>query len=193
MKFNEYKNQVKRTCPDLGIYRDNPVILNSLHMSVGMFGEIYELNSAIDKINLAEEITDILWYACNYANIRNIEVPEDYQVNTRVYGNRPNMAILQIMDQAQGNLINAISEIQDYDKKEFAYNKQYGEDVQNRRKLLIYIVFECLSDLYALNELNAEQAMENNINKLKARYPDKFDEEKAVNRNLEAERTELEK
>jgi len=34
--------------------------------------------------------------------------------------------------------------------------------------------------------------MERNINKLKARYPDKFSQEKALNRNLDIERDILE-
>jgi hypothetical protein len=35
--------------------------------------------------------------------------------------------------------------------------------------------------------------MQNNIDKLKVRYPDGWDEEKALNRNTDAERKELEK
>jgi len=35
--------------------------------------------------------------------------------------------------------------------------------------------------------------MENNINKLRVRYPEKFTEENALNRNLELERKVLEK
>lgn len=38
-----------------------------------------------------------------------------------------------------------------------------------------------------------EQIMEENINKLKTRYPEKFTEEKAINRDLETERKILEK
>jgi len=41
--------------------------------------------------------------------------------------------------------------------------------------------------------LDFPQLLENNINKLKVRFPEKFDTEKALNRNLEAERAELEK
>ena len=37
-----------------------------------------------------------------------------------------------------------------------------------------------------------EEAMETNIKKLKARYPEKFTEDKAINRNLEVERKILE-
>lgn len=40
--------------------------------------------------------------------------------------------------------------------------------------------------------ITMEDAMSRNIAKLKARYPDKFTQEKALNRNLEAERAILE-
>jgi hypothetical protein len=38
-----------------------------------------------------------------------------------------------------------------------------------------------------------EKCLENNIAKLKIRFPDKFDAEKAINRDLASERAELEK
>ena len=40
-------------------------------------------------------------------------------------------------------------------------------------------------------DTNIEQALQNNIDKLRVRYPDKFSEELAINRNLEMERKEL--
>jgi hypothetical protein len=42
-------------------------------------------------------------------------------------------------------------------------------------------------------ELDFFQVLTNNIDKLKVRYPEKFTEEAAQNRDLEAERAELEK
>jgi hypothetical protein len=58
MKFEEYKREVQRTLPDLG-----SVILNSVHMVLGMCSELYELKEAKEKndiVNIGEEITDIL-------------------------------------------------------------------------------------------------------------------------------------
>jgi NTP pyrophosphatase (non-canonical NTP hydrolase) len=43
------------------------------------------------------------------------------------------------------------------------------------------------------NNLNLEEIMETNIKKLAARYPDKFTQKAAINRNLDAERAILEK
>lgn len=50
-----------------------------------------------------------------------------------------------------------------------------------------------ISNLCRLMEIDFEKTLENNINKLKVRYPEKFNSEKAINRNLNEERKELEK
>lgn len=189
MKFEEYKEQVKRTLPKLGDFNGNPLILDSLHMSVGMFSEIYELNTATTSSNLREEITDILWYACNYANVRNIEL-----VSSVIFEGDPETPLSKIfenIDNAYGKLINAISELQDYDKKEFAYGKSETTEIRERRIKLINRVVSCINDLYFWQDLNGEEAMEQNINKLKQRYPDKFDAEKAINRDTDAEKIHL--
>lgn len=49
-----------------------------------------------------------------------------------------------------------------------------------------------ISNLCRMAEIDFEKILENNINKLKVRYPEKFTEENALNRNLESERKELE-
>lgn len=47
--------------------------------------------------------------------------------------------------------------------------------------------------LQKTNDVSFEDLLDVNINKLKARYPDKFTEEDALNRNLDDERDILEK
>jgi len=44
-----------------------------------------------------------------------------------------------------------------------------------------------------INNINLEEILQTNIDKLRTRYPEKFTEENAINRNLEAERIILEK
>ena len=46
--------------------------------------------------------------------------------------------------------------------------------------------------IYNLYGISSEEYMEKNILKLKARYPDKFENTLALNRNLEVERNILE-
>lgn len=82
------------------------------------------------------------------------------------------------------------AEIADAFKKHIAYGKQLDR---------VNIVEECgdllwyLSCLLASVESNLSEAMEKNMAKLNKRYPAGFTEESAINRNLQEERTELEK
>jgi hypothetical protein len=90
-------------------------------------------------------------------------------------------------------IIISISELQDYDKKELVYKKSETSFIRSRRVQLINTILNRLNDLYYLHGLSAEQCMENNINKLRIRFPEKFEEHRANNRDLESERKELEK
>ena len=83
-----------------------------------------------------------------------------------------------------------ISKLADYVKKFIAYKKPLDEskEINSLRILLDTIcndIKEIGDDIY--------QSLQNNIDKLKVRFPDKFSEDQALNRNLEEERKELEK
>lgn len=68
------------------------------------------------------------------------------------------------------------------------------------RELDLVHIIEELGDIFwylaiICNELDTpfEEIMEKNIDKLKARYPEKFEQTKAIHRNLKAERDALER
>lgn len=166
MTLKEYQEQAARTCPDLGSLERN-----LLHMEVGLFTEMGEILDIFKK-----------WFAYG-KEIDKVHLGEEiadvcwYQVN---------------MDRMQGDI--------------------YAEDLQVKLPLLcspvenevlmnglIYFTHSFASPLQLVYEvcLNFEldfyKLLENNINKLKVRFPDKFNVEKAINRNLELERKELER
>lgn len=81
------------------------------------------------------------------------------------------------------------AELLDAFKKNIFYGKELdivniGEEIADQMWYL--------SNLCRLLGLDFEKILENNISKLKARYPDKFSSEKAINRDLETERKILE-
>ena len=82
-----------------------------------------------------------------------------------------------------------IGELTDCFKKQLAYNKQVDWINVNEEigDLMFYIASFC-----RINNLDFEKIIETNIKKLESRYPEKFTEEKAINRNLDAERKILE-
>lgn len=81
-------------------------------------------------------------------------------------------------------------ELLDAFKKHIYYKKPL--DVVNVGEEIGDIMFY-LSNLARLLELDIEKILQNNIDKLRKRYPDKFTTENALNRDLHAERKELEK
>jgi NTP pyrophosphatase (non-canonical NTP hydrolase) len=80
-------------------------------------------------------------------------------------------------------------ELLDTFKKNLAYRKNL--DWVNIEEEIGDIMWY-ISNFCRINNLDFENILDKNIEKLKIRYPEKFTEEKALNRNLDAERTKLE-
>ena len=82
-----------------------------------------------------------------------------------------------------------VAEIADVYKKHIAYGRDL--DLVNVKEeigdLMFYVVNLCNTHNWDLRDI-----MKTNIDKLKARYPEKFTNELAVNRNLDVERQILE-
>ena len=83
-----------------------------------------------------------------------------------------------------------IGELQDIFKKYIAYKKEI--DWVNAKEelgdLLFYIASFC-----RINNFDLEEILDTNVQKLESRYPNKFTEYHALNRNLSKERKILEK
>lgn len=77
-----------------------------------------------------------------------------------------------------------VGELADNFKKAMAYGKEVDwENVQEELgDLMWYIVGFC-----NVNGFDLEEVLEKNISKLKARYPNKFSTERALNRNIDEE------
>ena len=124
-----------------------------------------------------EELSDFLWYFCNYKNFRGYS---EYNYEEQEPMSNP-MIIYKLYDR--------VSQLQDLIKKFVAYNKEINTEVE--LFLLNKIYHYILTIAYSYNA-DIEEGLEKNIAKLKARYPEKFDENLAVNRDLETERKILE-
>lgn len=81
-------------------------------------------------------------------------------------------------------------ELLDAYKKAFAYGKKL--DVVNIGEELGDL-FWYIANLMTMLGIDFESTLQINVDKLKARYPDKFDAHKAQNRNLDHEREILER
>jgi NTP pyrophosphatase (non-canonical NTP hydrolase) len=180
MTFKEYQSNAKRTCADLGSLE-----MNLSHMILGIISEQEEFLKAIvnhDKINIIEESADVLWYIANYCTFRNFDLED-------IYNNRNDVVIEAWETEVTPYEIHA-SKLADYVKKFIAYKKPL--DPNNEINSLRMIIDIICSDIEEVGG-DVYSALQNNIDKLKVRFPDKFSEHSALNRNIEEERKELEK
>lgn len=169
MNLKDYQQQAKRTCPSLGSDK-----LDLAHMVLGVCSEVEEYVNATDKVNKSEECSDMNWYLANYCTFRGYNLED-------MYKDIPGNTCLDTFDVH-------LSRLQDYVKKYMAYNKDIcPTKEQFALKGLCYWV----TIMY--EGIDMEQSLQNNIDKLRVRFPDKFDEDLAKNRDLAAERKELEK
>jgi NTP pyrophosphatase (non-canonical NTP hydrolase) len=189
MKVQSYQECVKRTNVDLGSDK-----LNIAHMALGIASELAEIvecvtKKDIDLTNLEEEIGDGFWYGFNYANIRNIEILD-------------NIFDIEFSHGDLNDITQYGGELADIAKRLLAYGQSFEAQEEKRhscsKKFFMTeeeILNKYLNSLGALakyNGLNPEVIMGKNITKLYIRYKDKFSEDAALVRDLEAERLVLE-
>ena len=189
-----YCKNTKRTLPDLGLDKEqiNRLIpveighkLNLAHMALGLSTELGELVNCIgtelkvrvDRVNLGEEIGDLYWYIANYCNLQDIAPPDELTINSL-----PNYKAMEL-------LISSIADLNDLVKKFVAYNRPIEKSVELEAIYDIYSSLNLLEEVYKLNGAELRAA---NIEKLRVRYPHKFTEEAAINRDIDKERQTLE-
>lgn len=100
----------------------------------------------------------------------------------------PKQKSLDLLHASMG-LVTEGAEFQDMVKKHVFYGKTLDE--VNLKEEIGDILWYCAIALEALGA-DFETIMKTNIEKLKARYPEKFTEEHAINRDLDKERQILE-
>ena len=182
MTLNQYQLLAKGTCPSLFATSPLGAYLDSAHMLYGMMSEIPELLAALDKddkVNIQEELSDIVWYLANYCTFNNISLND---LSTVEYANIPRGTHVE-------KITYWIGELADLEKKQMAYGKSFSVEKQTD---VLQNLFFWVTGMFVLSGLNMFEGLEKNINKLKVRFPEKFDAEKAINRDLENERKQLE-
>lgn len=177
--FKQYQEDAKRTCADLGDLK-----LNLSHMALGIISELEEYTKAMvedDMVNAREELADMCWYLANYCNFRGFDLED-------VIGNPNSLSFdLQKWEEEVSLLLVFSSRLSDYVKKYIAYNKPLNEELEKKAIEAIAYSLTLEADYF-----DFEVDLKKNIDKLKQRYPEKFTEEKALNRDLKAERLILE-
>lgn len=191
MKFEQYLIESARTHQSEGKRRD------LLHCASGMVTEAGELidpfkramfyKKELDVVNVIEEVGDGLWYIAIACRIFNLNLDLSQENNQYYKTNK----IKQI--QTEEGLMEFMLNFNEYVNKLDMKIVRVSEF--NESKFDIDCFIDVIQEMNLIGEIfnfNLELAMDVNINKLKKRFPNKFNCEDAITRDLKAERELLE-
>lgn len=187
MEFNQYQKEVVRTFA----FRKTPLnqsTTDMLHCAIGICTEVGELEEAFGNVdeeydftNIGEEIGDQMWYISNLSNYINLNMED------RIFLVKP--TYYESNKYYLGENLQLSCRLMDIFKKHIYYNKELNTvDIKD-------IIFDMVVNLNNLSHslgLDLKEIMNKNISKLRIRFPEKFTEELAENRNLNEERKSLE-
>ena len=192
--LEEYRLLAARTLPDLGSMSNN-----LLHMEAGIAGEFlgeavdilkktFAYKKPLDKVHLGEELADTVWYC---AGVETIFKPTE----TVVCFDEDSIAIVETIKNQTITYIKKSVKIKSSSVETECLSlilANKGAVDSTNRGAILAIIGICMG-ICELLEIDFWQTLTNNISKLQVRYPEKFTEEAALNRDLAAERVELEK
>lgn len=146
-----------------------------LHAAMGLCTEVAELFEVEDDQHELEEIGDVLWYLALAHDVLGLqwEIDGDIVINARGDGPLDGLTIYA-------------TELLDMVKKQIFYGKPLNEEKAKEAILAIKIILLVAMDNDE-SPFTFDDAVEANVRKLKRRYPEKFTEEAAVNRDVKAE------
>jgi NTP pyrophosphatase (non-canonical NTP hydrolase) len=183
MNYTEYQKLARRT-ESLPKFIDERTEwefrLN--HANIGLQTEIGELfESEDDEINMKEELGDIFWYldlACHVFGITIYDLPT-VRLDTKY------------SDEIRLIVYNA--QFADKAKCLIYYRQQFDLDNSDNKKAFKSDenIKDCLN-IADDNTIPVHEILESNIAKLSARFPDKYTDQAALNRDIEKERQVLE-
>ena len=199
MLHNDYLSLSARTAAQF----ENGMTMNSrqtdlLHATAGMVteaGEILEVitsswmhDSPINSVHLCEEIGDYVWYLAMALRTTDSSFDhvstllQDFPVNSHAknpYAKRMLCAM---------RLSSCTAECLDAIKKKLMYSKPVNYDAF---ALMLSEQYTYINTLATLEGTDLPTIMAANIAKLQARYPDKFTNDNAINRDVEAEKAAM--
>ena len=202
MNYQQYIEDCLRTESPYTFTTTNELVSpRLLHGVIGLVTETGELLDAIkkslfyskplDKTNLIEELGDLLWYISLI--LKDCDITYDSVMKVK-YCTRRNEMVNHNIDYYLTRIIKldlTVKDLLDLITPESFYFGNKNELVSDIEIELRYILC-AIYDLAIALDTTIEQVMTININKLKLRYPDKFNSDQAINRDVDSERELLE-
>ncbi len=200
MKIIEYVRLSRRTVAVL------PLDLHMSHMRAGLITEYAELIDAfkkaiaykkpLDLVNISEEVGDFAFYIAGLTS--NTMLPDDKKLNL-ILEDKDNAFIKELTESVIIPILkNTLKKhgiiFEDFSKPSVNLNITGHAKLDCLLELFHLIRYPIVVQLLPVLETTAwlldidlEKCLENNIIKLIKRYPEKFDSEKALNRDIENE------
>lgn len=171
MNFKEFTEASKRTAPFNGEPQNH---IEHEHLmvnySMGLLGESVELLEEVvvgSGLEAEKEMGDVAHYAAILADVVNFK----------------HNFILNNLDLTTTDLLRSLTfaskEVSELSKKYMFHRHPFKEEEYH---IPLKFIFQALYTLCEQWGLNLSDVLEGNINKLKERYPEKFDTEKSINR-----------
>lgn len=168
MDFETYTEEADKTLSHGLFFRYRP---EELHAAIGIVTEVAELTAADNKVNLVEEIGDILWYVAILSKYAQLKGMQNYKSQKPLYS--ANHALMEVTQ--------AAFEILDTYKKATFYNKEiYYSDIKSH----VSSILTNISVICKENDTSIEDVMKINIAKLNERYSLGFSESEANYRDI---------
>lgn len=174
MNLEEYIKLSANTEPK-NLYGIRDSLYHLTHACLGLSTELAELIVADGPVNEAEELGDLCWYAAIPMRVLCISAYPVLLIDRDVAGTN--------------NIAVAIGDFTDFIKRDFAWSKEYDVDKFASATFSIWNALYSYSDLIGVPMPIIFDA---NIAKLAKRFPNKFNLEDALVRDLVVERKVLE-
>lgn len=200
--YQQYIEDCLRTESPYTFTITNPLVSpRLLHGVIGLVTESGELLDTIkkslfygkplDKTNLIEELGDLLWYISLI--IKDCDITYNNVMKVK-YSTRRNEMVNHNIDYYLTRIIKLDLTVKDLldlitpESYYFGNKDELVSDIEIELQYILSAIYNLAIDL----DTTIEQVMTININKLKLRYPDKFNSDQAINRDVDSERELLE-
>lgn len=168
-----------------------------LHGAIGLASELAEIREMaqkveIDEVNLKEEMGDLCWYMgimISELAFNPEDIFKERRINARIASLQSDLRRQHLNMHIDGMTID-IGEMVDLLKKNLMYGKELNVEGIKEKLHSLSCEIEAALNVY---DMSSDQARERNIQKLRARYGQKFTEAAALERDLKIEREILEK
>jgi len=171
MTSTEYRKLAVRTESRQFTF-EGEAVARVCHGALGLVTELHELDRSDSTLNNIEELGDVLWYVaiiCDALNIGTFEC--------------------KMADRTDAGQAAAV--ICDKVKRWHWYRKPITDEDLLGVKNALGMIVGYITWLAAFTGVTMEDVMERNIRKLAIRYPHKFDDYRAENRDIQSEQKAL--